>query len=104
MSQELTTSLPDAPVATRAGSLCENLVLRALGAMREGRLRLELPDGTVQEFGASGATPRLVAPGVSNTAFIRVRRRAFFTKCVLSGDIGFAESYLDGDWETPDLT
>jgi cyclopropane-fatty-acyl-phospholipid synthase len=33
-----------------------------------------------------------------------VRREAFFKKCFWSGDIGFAESYLDGDWETPDLT
>jgi cyclopropane-fatty-acyl-phospholipid synthase len=33
-----------------------------------------------------------------------VVREAFFARCVLAGDIGFAEAYLDGDWETPDLT
>ena len=26
-----------------------------------------------------------------------------FRKCVLSGDIGFAQSYMDGDWSSPDL-
>jgi cyclopropane-fatty-acyl-phospholipid synthase len=37
-------------------------------------------------------------------AAIRIRRVAFFKKCVLAGDIGFAESFIDGDWDTPNLT
>jgi cyclopropane-fatty-acyl-phospholipid synthase len=41
---------------------------------------------------------------VVDTALLRIRRPAFFTKCMLHGDIGFAESFVDGDWETPDLT
>lgn len=28
----------------------------------------------------------------------------FFRRCVLTGDIGFGEAYVDGDWDTPDLT
>ena len=32
-----------------------------------------------------------------------VRREAFFKNCFWAGDIGFAESFIDGDWETPDL-
>ena len=37
-------------------------------------------------------------------ARIHVRREAFFKQCLWAGDIGFAESYLAGDWDTPDLT
>lgn len=106
------TSAPYAPEATAAyvaktdscGPLCRRMVLRALGQMRLGHLRLELPEGTHVEFGShADALARQLPLGLSASARIRVRRPAFFTKCVLSGDIGFAESYIDGDWDTPDL-
>lgn len=105
MSHDLATTAsssvsPRAP----APSFFQGAVLNAFAAMKCGRLRLELPDGTVREFGAPDNVTAPVAPGVSNTAFLRVRRPAFFTKSALYGDIGFAESHLDGDWETPDLT
>jgi len=83
-----------------AASACRSAVLRALGRMTRGRLTLELPDGTAAEFGAG---PEPLPCGVAGAARIRVRREAFFRKCVLSGDIGFAESHLDGDWTSPDL-
>ncbi len=102
MSHDLATSAASAP--PRSTSFFQGAVLKAFAAMRLGRLRLELPDGSVREFGEASPTPATVAPGVHNTAFMRVRRPAFFTKSALYGDIGFAESYLDGDWETPDLT
>jgi cyclopropane-fatty-acyl-phospholipid synthase len=71
--------------------------------MTSGRLSIELPGGQTLAYGAavSGETLPL---GIPDSAQIRVRRERFFRRCVLSGDIGFAESYLDGDWETNDLT
>jgi cyclopropane-fatty-acyl-phospholipid synthase len=75
-------------------------VIGSFSGMRRGRLELGLPDGTVAVFGAGGEDLPL---GVSGTARIRVRREAFFKKCVLTGDIGFAESFMDGDWTSPDL-
>lgn len=99
--------LPATTTSTRGRfpSLTERLVLASFADMKLGRLRLELPDGTAREFGDPTAmTPRQVAPGVSDTAHIRIRRPAFFKKCLLAGDIGFAESFMDGDWDTPDLT
>ena len=75
-------------------------VLGSLTRMGRGRLHLELPDGTAAEFGSGEAALPL---GVGGLARIRVRREGFFRKCVLSGDIGFAESYMDGDWSSPDL-
>jgi cyclopropane-fatty-acyl-phospholipid synthase len=106
MSNDLATAASAATTsnAAPAPSLFQGAVLNAFAAMKLGRLRLELPDGTVREFGEPGVAATPVAPGVSNTAFMRVRRPAFFTKSALYGDIGFAESYLDGDWESPDLT
>ena len=100
------TAKPASPLASAAPppGFAARAVLDAFGAMPRGRLSVELPGGEVREFGAVEVAPGEVAPGVSRIATIRVRREVFFTKCILSGDIGFAESYLDGDWETPDLT
>lgn len=70
------------------------IILGAFAPMRRGRLEMRLPDGSVRVFGDA----------VETTAAITVRRADFFRKCLLHGDIGFAEAYLDGDWETADLT
>jgi cyclopropane-fatty-acyl-phospholipid synthase len=88
----------DAPSAPR--SAFRQPVLDSLAAMGRGMLHMDLPDGASAVFGSSPATLPL---GIAGSARIRVRREAFFKKCVLSGDIGFAESYMDGDWSTPDL-
>jgi cyclopropane-fatty-acyl-phospholipid synthase len=86
------------------GPLCRRLVLHTLRDMQQGHLRLEFPEGGYAEFGnPTPDRPRILPAGLSSSALILVRRPAFFRKCVLAGDIGFAESYLDGDWETPDL-
>jgi cyclopropane-fatty-acyl-phospholipid synthase len=94
------TSASSAPVAAvperPAASLFRRYVLAALAEMPRGALRFELPGGAGQLIGGDGASGPL--------AEIRVHREAFFAKCFWAGDIGFAEAYLDGDWDTPDLT
>ena len=105
METEPTFFTGSATAATRAEaparpSAFRAAVLGAFARMTRGRLHLELPDGTVAVFGAGEAALPL---GIDGSARIRVRREAFFRKCVLAGDIGFAESYLDGDWNSPDL-
>ncbi|MEO6994266.1 MAG: cyclopropane-fatty-acyl-phospholipid synthase family protein [Lacunisphaera sp.] len=99
-----TAPTPTMPATVHSSSFFQGAVLNSFAEMKRGRLRLELPDGTMHEFGEASTVTQQIAPGVSNLAFIRVRRAAFFTKSALYGDIGFAESYIDGDWETPDLT
>ncbi|PFH49416.1 hypothetical protein AMATHDRAFT_4932 [Amanita thiersii Skay4041] len=37
------------------------------------------------------------------TAFIQVNDEAFWLRVYLSNDLGFAEAYMNGDFETPDL-
>jgi len=57
-------------------------------------LTLRLPDGTTQVFGAPNAGP---------SAEIDVRDWRFFRRVLLDGDIGFAEAYMDGYCDSPDL-
>ena len=98
MSSPSTTVSPGSAASARATapSFSRRLVLDALSGMDRGCLRLELPEGGAHVIGdPAGPGPH---------ALIRVRREAFFRKCFWSGDIGFGESFVDGDWETPDLT
>jgi cyclopropane-fatty-acyl-phospholipid synthase len=105
MSQDLaTTATTPAPARGATPSFFQHAVLGAFLPMTRGRLRLELPDGSVREFGSGETATALLAPGVNGAAHLQVRRPAFFKKCALYGDIGFAEAYIDGDWETSDLT
>jgi cyclopropane-fatty-acyl-phospholipid synthase len=92
MSETLT--VPATPRANSSGSLYQRLVLDALGKMTAGCLRLELPGGEVRGIGT---------PGAEISAVIRVREAAFFERCVLFGDVGFGESYVDGDWDTDSI-
>ncbi len=82
-----------APVASTY-RFYQSLVLRAFERMSHGHLRIECPGGTQLDFGT---------PGAVVSARITVRRSVFFQKCVLFGDIGFGESYVDGDWETDNI-
>ena len=77
------------PAAARA-------VLRLLEQLPQGRLTLELPDGSTRLCGAPAG------PGVPE-ACLRLHSWAPCTQVLKSGDIGFARSYIDGDWDTPDL-
>ena len=81
-------SLPrNAPAAART-------LLQLLQRLRHGSLTLQLPDGTVQRFGG-GAGP---------LASMRLHNWNVFGAALKSGDIGFAESHIAGDWSTPQLT
>ena len=83
-------SLPqDAPAAART-------VLGLLQRLAHGSLTMCLPDGSVQHFGA--------APGSGPTASLTLRNWEPCKAALKSGDIGFAESYIAGDWTTPNLT
>ena len=77
-----------------APGLFQRIVLDAMSKMTEGSLTLELPDGSKRIIGT---------PGSDVNATIRIRDAAFFKRCVLFGDVGFGESYVDGDWETDSI-
>ncbi|MBC7368990.1 MAG: class I SAM-dependent methyltransferase [Undibacterium sp.] len=103
MNQNTATSTAPIPVRVKT-SFFRASVLKAFAAMTRGHLRLELPDGTLHDLGThADALARTLPLSIPAAAYIRIRREKFFTKCALAGDIGFAESYIDGDWDTPNL-
>jgi cyclopropane-fatty-acyl-phospholipid synthase len=67
---------------------------RFLRQLDHGQLTLGLPDGGEDVFGQPGSMPQ---------AELVVHRSRFFSRVMLSGDIGFGEAYVDGDWSSPDL-
>ncbi len=81
-------------VGTAEGGWYQTLVLQALGRMTLGHLHMTLPGGRTFVVGS---------PGAELSATVRVVNPDFFRKCVLFGDVGFGEAYLDGDWETDSL-
>ncbi len=77
----------DAPSAARAA-------LRMLLRLKHGTLTVKLPDGSVQRFG-NGEAPM---------ASLHLLNWNVCGAALRSGDIGFAESFIAGDWTTPHLT
>src|SRR5689334_9283014 len=75
-------------------TLSARFVLKALERLSIGRLTLHLPDGTMRSYGAAEGGPQ---------AEIEIRNWRFFRRVLLDGDMGFAEAYMDGDCDSPDL-
>ena len=86
----------DAPASARTA-------LKLLQRLRHGALTLQLPDGSVRRFGEhphEHANDGASGPQAS----ITLHNWNVFGAALKSGDIGFAESYIAGDWDTPNLT
>ena len=85
-----TTALPTGiPAAARTA-------LQLLARLQNGSLTLQLPDGTLRHFGHGDSSGPVAA--------ITLKNWNVFGAAFKSGDIGFAESYVAGDWTTPHLT
>jgi len=81
-------SLPaGAPAAART-------VLDMLHRLKHGSLSLTLPDGSQHRFGG----------GEFPNANLCLHNWKVCAAALKSGDIGFAEGYIDGDWSTGDLS
>jgi len=82
-------------VATAAGSSLRAAVASALFRNAAGRLplRVRTPAGPASGAGGPGAPVMELH-----------RPRDFFRRVGASGLIGFGESYMAGDWDSPDLT
>lgn len=81
-------SLPaGAPAAART-------VLDMLHRLKHGSLSLTLPDGSQHRFGG----------GEFPNASLCLHNWKVCAAALKSGDIGFAEGYIDGDWSTGDLS
>jgi len=69
------------------------LVFELLEKLQGGMLEVRLPDGARRLFGDG-------EHGVT----LQVHDEAMFGQVLARGDIGLAEAYLDGHWDSPDVT
>jgi len=81
-------AMNDLPASFKIAGL---MLLRA----ENGSLQFNLPDGRSVLFDHGNSGPH---------AIVDVHDFSFAKRALAGGDIGFAESYMDGDWSTPDLT
>jgi cyclopropane-fatty-acyl-phospholipid synthase len=70
-------------------------VFSLLQQLRHGALTVQLPDGQLQHFGQAEAG--------TVSAVLHLHNWQPCSAALKSGDIGFAESYIAGDWSTPHL-
>jgi cyclopropane-fatty-acyl-phospholipid synthase len=63
--------------------------------LKNGSLDLQLPDGTIYRCAGENAGPQ---------AILVVKHWGFARRLTGQGDIGLAEAYLRGEWESPDVT
>jgi len=69
-------------------------LLSLLSQLSSGHLKMTLPDGNIREFGNKSDTLH---------GEIQILDWSVFKQVMSHGDIGFAESYIRGEWNTPDL-
>lgn len=77
------------------GRFYQRIIEHVFRPMTIGRLTMELPGGSLRIYGSGSRGPE---------AMMRIHSNDFFRKCVLYGDVGFGESYVDGDWDSDDVT
>ena len=89
------TTAPTTPFTIPRGTPpAARTVLRLLQKLRHGTLTLQLPDGSMQRFGKADDLPH---------ATLNLHNWKVCAAALKSGDIGFAESFIAGDWSTPNL-
>lgn len=90
----ITSATPDTLAGLRDLPTTARLGLRMLLKLKYGTLDIQLPGGRNLRFEGRN-------PGVH--AHLVVHDFRFIRRSVAGGDIGFGESYMDGDWDTDDL-
>lgn len=84
----------------KASKIYKHLFRFATKSMKNGSMRVLEPGNNNYVLG----NPESPHEGYHN-ALIQINRPAeFYRKTVLFGDVGFSEAYMDGDWETDNIT
>jgi cyclopropane-fatty-acyl-phospholipid synthase len=90
----LTVTLANVSDAARGLPLQVRIALQVAARLAKGRLTTILPDGRTLVFGGGEGGP---------SATMLIQDYAFAGRILRDGDIGVAEGYLRGEWDTPDL-
>jgi len=85
----------DSPELRRAPSAFRTAMRIAAENWVRGTVDVELPSGSVFRISGAEAGP---------TARLIVRDFRFVSRTLTAGDIGFAEGFMAGEWDTPDLS
>lgn len=91
----MTTTTADAFALPESAPAAARTVFRLLRRLAIGTLDVQLPDGSLAHFG----TGREGEPRAS----MRLLDWSVCSATLKSGDIGFAEAYIDGRWTSPDV-
>lgn len=94
MEPQSSNAIANSPAQEKNYRLYRSILDKILSPMQAGALRVLLPSGEEIIYGRQRPGPE---------ATIRVLDPAFFRKCILYGDVGFGEAYVDGDWDTDDV-
>jgi cyclopropane-fatty-acyl-phospholipid synthase len=96
---ENTVSRAHSPVTAAIKSVrpkpLERVMTRWFEQIARGQLTIEFPSGHRQVFDRNETRPQ---------ALLRINDLRLILRMLFAGDLGLAESYLKGEWETPDLT
>lgn len=87
-------SVTDAGVEKHGYQTYRRIFERILSPLPAGKLRVVYPTGEEVSYG-------LKAPGPE--AELTILNPVFFKRCILYGEVGLGESYVDGDWESDDI-
>ncbi len=92
-SNSLSTTTAANSVLPKNAPASAKMLLKLLAKIRHGALLLTLPDGSTLHYGDNSPPMNL-----------ELKNWKLFAATLRSGDIGFAESYIAGDWNTHNLT
>ncbi len=91
---ETGADVPVRPASARRSGRARRAVVAVLGGIRVGTLEVVAEDGEVLRFG-SDAHPL--------AARVEVRDPWFWSRLASGGSVGLGESYVRGEWSSPDL-
>lgn len=96
MSIQDATLRRESTASLKRGSrtLRQHLLLRLCRHISRGRLTVVFPNGSQHTHESGKEGPEAV---------LHIHRDRAITRLALGGDIGLAESFMDGDWDSPNL-
>jgi len=87
--------MSDTLALVKKSSFYQDVVLKLMSKMDKGNLYLTLPSGEQLTLGTGEG---------SISASMVINDNEFYKRVILFGDIGFGEAYVDGLWDTDNIT
>lgn len=75
-------------------SLASRLSFAIAGRIRYGTVEITVPEGITRRFGGQQSGP---------VGHLFIRNNRLIRRLILGGNVGLGESYMDGDWDSPNL-